>query len=257
MLMDKGIMKTSSIDLILYLSRSDIKARYARSLLGPLWLVLTTAISVVGLGYVWSALFSIDREVFIPFLSVGLVVWQFFSSCIIESAEIFSHSGAVIRNTRNSLFVFPFSMLGKNLIILGHNALIIFAVLLVYPQEINLNLFLVIPGLLLVIMNMAWIVTVVAIIGARFRDLGPAISSFMTILFFLSPVMYKPEQLGVKSSILWINPFSHMITAIRDPLLGYSPPMFVYITLILLLVSGWSLLFSMMVKFKNRIIYWI
>lgn len=45
----------------LFLSWSDTKARYKRSMLGPFWLTLGTAIGVGRLGFVWSTLFNMDK----------------------------------------------------------------------------------------------------------------------------------------------------------------------------------------------------
>ena len=76
--------------LILYMAWSDIRARYKRSVLGPFWITLSTAIGVVGLGFIWSELFKMDRASFIPLLTIGLILWQFMSACIIESTTVFS-----------------------------------------------------------------------------------------------------------------------------------------------------------------------
>ena len=225
------------IKLISYLSWTDIKARYARSILGPFWLVLTTLISVVGLGYVWSTLFDIEKSIFIPFLSVGLVVWQLLSIAVIEATTVYSANNGVMRNTNNPLLVFPFAMLARNCIVFAHNIVVLLLVYCFYPPHFTFYTLLVIPGFILVIINMAWLVTLVAILGARYRDIGPAITSFMTILFFFCPIMYKPEQLGIKSYLLWYNPFSYMITVIRDPLAGVAAPLFIYLTLIVMSVE--------------------
>ena len=80
----------------------------------------------------------------------------------------------------------------------------------------------------LVLGNLVFLVLILAFLGSRYRDIAPAITSVMTIVFFLSPVMYKPSQLGVKENLMWLNPFSHLITLIRDPITGLSPELFVY-----------------------------
>jgi lipopolysaccharide transport system permease protein len=47
----------------------------------------------------------------------------------------------------------------------------------------------------------------------------PIVNSVMMIAFFLSPVIWKPEQLGVHAVWLPINPFYDMLEIIRAPLL--------------------------------------
>ena len=243
--------------LIISLSWDDIKVRYARSVIGPFWLVLTTAISALGLGYVWSILFNQDKETFIPALCIGLVIWQFLSSCILEASNCFIINAPIIRNTLNPILIFPLVTIIRNLIILGHNFIIILIVFFIYPPTINYKTLLLIPGLILVLGNLIWIVAILGFLGARYRDLSPAISSMMTILFFLSPVIYKPDQLGIKEIILWFNPFTYFISLIRDPLSGNSCPSFAYIVMSCSLLLGLILMMLIFEKYRHHLVYWL
>ena len=46
---------------------------------------------------------------------------------------------------------------------------------------------------------------------ARFRDILPIVSSVMQIAFFVTPVIWKPEQLGKGQALLWLNPFFDLL----------------------------------------------
>ena len=243
--------------IIISLSWDEIKVRYIRSILGPFWIVLTTGISTVGLGYIWSILVHQDKATFIPALCVGLVIWQFLSNCVIDAADCFVTNRALLLNTLNPILIYPFCTIGKNLIIFAHNCVTILFIFLIYPPEVNASTLMLIPGLLLVLGNLLWIVFVLSILGTRYRDLPPAITSFMTIFFFLSPVMYKPAQLGLKAKLLWVNPFTYMISLIRDPLTGSASPWFAYVVAIVALILGWGLLILMLNRYRYRVLYWI
>ncbi|WP_422137500.1 ABC transporter permease [Endozoicomonas sp. ALC020] len=244
-------------NLVINLAWDDIKVRYARSVIGPFWLVMTTAISALGLGYVWSILFNQDKATFIPALCIGLVIWQFLSSCILETPNCFIVNAPIIRNTINPILIYPLVAIIRNLIILAHNFLIIFIVFYLYPPELNYNTFLIIPGLILVIGNLIWISIILGFFGARYRDLSPAITSMMTILFFLSPVIYKPEQLGLRAMVMWLNPFTYLISAIRDPLTGNASPLFSYVVMTSTLLLGFMITAFMIEKYRYRIPYWL
>lgn len=250
-----GLQK--NLQLIIHLSLNNIKVRYARSVLGPIWLVLTTAIGVAGLGYVWSALFNLDKATFIPSLGIGLVIWQFVAACITEAPDVYTQHAGFIKNINNPVLLYPFYTVTKNLFVFFHNFIIVVGLLIIFPPNIDWRTLWVIPGVLLVIGNLVWMVSILAILGARFRDLSPAIMSLMTIVFFLSPVIFKPDQLGIKSYLIWINPFSYMISLIRDPLLGIDIPIFVYHISVLSLLSGCVLLMYMMNRVGHRVAYWV
>jgi len=212
------------LPLSFYFAWGDTKARYRRSVLGPFWLVLGTTIGVAGLGFLWSALLKIDRASFIPSLTIGLVVWQLIAGCVIESPSVFTRNATVIRNLKTPYLIFPVQLLLRQLINFGHNLIVVLVVLVIFPPPLSLVQFLIAPGLLLLIGNLLWVAVMLGMLGARFRDLEPLIAAFMPMMFFLSPVIYRPNQLAIHEQIVWLNPFSYMISLIRDPMQGFAPP---------------------------------
>ena len=63
--------------LALALGWFDIRLRYRGSMLGPFWLTLSTAVMVVALGVLYSALFKMELHDYLPFLALSLVLWTF------------------------------------------------------------------------------------------------------------------------------------------------------------------------------------
>ncbi|MCJ9709516.1 hypothetical protein LWS69_10810, partial [Bordetella hinzii] len=50
----------------LHLSWVDVRTRYRKSVLGPLWLTLGNTIAIVGFSAVWAQLLRVERAVFVP-----------------------------------------------------------------------------------------------------------------------------------------------------------------------------------------------
>jgi ABC-type polysaccharide/polyol phosphate export permease len=245
------------LPLAFYLAWSDTKARYRRSILGPLWLVFGTAISVAGLGFVWSTLLKQDHSKFIPSLTIGLVLWQLIGNCIGESPNLFIKNSKLIRNIKTSFFIFPIQLVIRHGINFAHNMIIVIIVLCIFPPNFSSYQLLIIPGLLLLVGNLIWISFLIGLLGARFRDLDPLITSLMPLLFFMSPVIYKPDQLSIQQSIAWLNPISYLITLIRAPLEGSPAPSFVYFLSTLALVVGWSFSLWLLGRKNGRIAFWV
>lgn len=243
--------------LLLELSYSDISVKYKRSIIGPFWLVFTTCISVAALGYIWSILFDMDRKVFVPAFCVGLVIWQLISNSIIESGQVFPRNTAILKNMNHPALLFIAANIIKNFIIFLHNAVVIIAVLAIYPPDVNFGTLLVLPGLLLTLLNLTWMTGVISIMSCRYRDINPAVVSIMPMIFFLSPVIYKPQQLGLKATLLWFNPFTYLITLIRDPLMGHGENSYVLAAGILGCMFGFLVLAALLNRTKDRIIYWV
>ncbi|WP_298220056.1 ABC transporter permease [Halothiobacillus sp.] len=241
----------------LFLSWSDTKARYKRSMLGPFWLTLGTAIGVGGLGFVWSTLFKMDKAQFIPLLTVGLILWGFIAGIITESSQVFIQNAQLIRNVQLPMFFHPLKLILRHLINLAHNAVVIVIVFLIYPPEWHWSACLALPAFLLTVLNLSWMSLFIGMFAARYRDTETAIANFMPLLFFMSPVLFKAEQLGVGSWVIWVNPFSYFITAVRDPLLGHTSPWFVWPVLLGMTVIGWLVTLWLFHARRTRIPYWI
>jgi ABC-type polysaccharide/polyol phosphate export permease len=254
----EDIIKTFKMPgLILYMAWSDVRARYKRSMLGPLWITLSTAIGVVGLGFIWSELFKMNRAEFIPLLTVGLILWQFLSACIVESTSVFCRQANIIRNLSLPIALHPAQLVLRHVINLAHNIPLFFLVALILGRTFNLQAFMVVPGLLLVIANLYWMSMMLGILGARFRDLEYLVSMTMPLLMFLSPVLYRSDALPSIGRYMWLNPLADMIEIVRYPLLGEATPLSVYVINIGLLLVGGTLTFILFNAKRNRIAFWV
>ncbi len=72
-------------ELWLLLGWQDIKQRYRRSMLGPLWITVATAVTAVAMGFLYAELFHIDIQTFLPHVTLGLIFWNFISQSILEA----------------------------------------------------------------------------------------------------------------------------------------------------------------------------
>lgn len=243
--------------VIVYMAMSDLKARYKRSVLGPFWLTISTAIGSAGLGFLWSELMKLEMRTFVPMLTVGLILWQFISGTITEATSQISRQATIIRNIDLPLSIYPAQLLLRQFINLLHNMPVFVVVALVLGVEFNTNVWLVIPAIFVVSMNLLWIALIVSLLGARFRDLEYFIGSVMPLLMFLSPVFYRPDYLPFSANIIWINPISHLIEIVRYPLLGNTPPSFLIATNIGMLVIGWTVALWFFNRKCNRVAFWV
>lgn len=243
--------------LALYFAWSETRARYRRSVLGPFWLVLSTVIGVVGLGFIWSTLLKVNQREFIPSLTIGLVTWQLISGSIVEATGVFSRSGGSILNIKLPTFLFSLQLLFRHLINFSHNLLVVLVVLLIYPEHFTPMLFLALPGLLIVAISLLATIQILGFFGARYRDLEPLVSSFMPILFFLSPVIYQARQLGGLEYVMEFNVLAHWIRLIRDPFLGFPPQWDSYAIALAIMAAVWLAAIWLTSIRGHRLPYWV
>jgi len=243
--------------LWIQLGWNDILQRYRRSMLGPFWLTASTAIMVGALGFVYSKLFNIAIDEFIPFLCAGLLIWNLISSIITESGALFTGSESYIKQVRLPYSVYVYRFIWSKIIIFAHNVVIYFAVLLYFQISPGWNALLAIPGFALLLLNGALTTLFVGMISARFRDIPQIIASFIQIVFFVTPIMWKPEVLRNHVYIAAVNPFQHLIEIVRGPMLGTVPSELSYAVVLGITVLNMVLAIAFFARFRARISYWI
>jgi lipopolysaccharide transport system permease protein len=242
--------------LWLRLGWNDILKRYRRSILGPFWLTASMGILIATLGVLYANLFRTPIRDFLPFLCVGLLVWNLISSFLLEGGVLFTSAESYIKQIRLPYSVYVFQSAWSKLIIFGHNCVIYFAVLLYFAIWPGMVALLAIPGLILVLGNGALMGLSIGVASARFRDIPQFVSSIVQILFFVTPIMWKPELLQ-NPHYLELNPFYHLIEIVRGPLLGIMPSLNSYLAVLLITAFNVTFTSAVFTRFRSRIAYWI
>ena len=235
----------------------DIKKRYRRSVLGPFWLTISMAVLVASLGFIYGSLFRFQLADYLPFLALGLAIWNFVAAILTEGCQSFLEFESLIKHVRMPLSVHVLRVIWRNLIILGHNAVIFIVMALWLGLWPGLNGLLALPGLFLLLVNAVWIALALGIACARFRDVQPIAASVVQLLFFVTPVMWKPELMGERQWMIALNPIYYLIEVVRGPLLGEALAPSIWAMAVLITILGWSATFAVYVRFRKRIAYWL
>jgi len=235
----------------------DIRLRYRGSMLGPFWLTISTGVMVGSLGFLYAALWHISVREYLPFLALSQVLWGFLSTLVSDSCTAFTEAEGVIRSVRMPYFVFAMRVLVRNVLVLGHNICVIVAVFLILMIWPGADALLAIPALPLWIVDALALSLLLGGICARFRDIMPIVNSVMMIAFFLSPVIWKPEQL--KEGAVWLpfNPFYDMLEIVRAPLLGEAPSILVWVGALGYSAVLWVLAWTFFLRARGRIAFWM
>jgi lipopolysaccharide transport system permease protein len=235
----------------------DIKLRYRGSILGPFWLTLSTGIMVGSLGVLYSTLFKTDLHAYLPFLSLSLVLWGFLSALVSEACATFTEAEGVIRSVRMPFFVFAIRIVIRNLLALAHNILVIVVVFAVFLMWPGWHALLVLPALVVWVVDALALALLLGAFCARFRDIQPIVNSVMQIAFFLTPVIWKPEQLKAGVRLLPLNPFFDLLEIVRAPLLGTIPTMQTWLGICLYSLVLWGVAWGLFTRARGRIAFWL
>ena len=204
-------------ELWAHLGWQDIRQRYRRSVLGPIWITISMAVTAIALGVLYAGLFGNDLSVQLPYILVGFIVWGFVSGCVNEGAEVFTSNVGLIRHLPAPLSVHVYRLVWRQSLFFAHNAIVYFVMLLVFPQDLSWASLTVFPALLLLVLNGAWVAMLLGIVTTRFRDLKPITQSLVQLLFFLTPIVWiyqdlldNPNVAG-RARLMEFNPMLHFI----------------------------------------------
>jgi len=236
---------------------NDILQRYRRSLLGPLWLTASMAIMVVALGVVYAQIFRIAIDDFMPFLCVGLLVWNFISTILGEAGTLFTGSESYIKQIRLPYSLYVCRFIWSKIIIFAHNFVIYFGIIAyfrIWPGAVAL---LALPAFLLLALNGVFVGLYLGILSARFRDIPQIVVSVTQIVLFITPIMWKPQLLTTYAALMTFNPFYHLVEIVRAPLLGQVPSVANVAAVALITVANAAIAILIFARFRARISYWV
>ena len=109
--------------------------------------------------------------------------------------------------------------------------------------------------------NYLWISLLLAVICARFRDVIQLVANVSTVLFFVTPIFWRPEQLAsvpiARFLLADANFAYHLVDVIRAPLLGSAPDPISFGYLAAAAVLGFTVTALFLRRFYDRIAYWL
>ena len=209
------------------LFKKDFFAIYKQSFIGVFWAVIIPLISVgtfIILNH--SGVFSIGSiNVPYPIYAVlGLAFWQLFSAGLISSANSLVKAGSLIVNINFSKKSLVIASVGQSIVSFLIQIVLVCVLLISYRIEPNINM-LFVPLLVVPIMLLTLGVGfVLSLINGVVRDVGNIISTLVTFMMFLTPILYAKPSTGILAHITKYNPLYYLISSPRDlVLMGRIP----------------------------------
>ena len=251
------VLAVRQIRLAGFLAYEDIRQRYVRTMLGPLWIVLSTGVWFAVMGFVMSSLFHRPMQEYLPFIISGLLSWVLISTCILESSQVLVSSAPLITSFAIPIFIHYIRFVLRNTFIFLHNVLILLIVLAIFPPEVTIYTWLVIPGLLINLLILVGLSVMLSLANLRYRDTHLAVASAMQVLPFVTPIFWDKPMLESHRWIADANPFYHMIEIMRAPMLGQAPSLLSWeitggLAVLLMVVA-----LRFFIRYRHRIIFWL
>ena len=256
----KDLMRSrEKLYLALMLGWQDIRQRYRRSKLGPFWLTISMGVMIGMIGIVFGQVLNSPMKEYLPFFFFCIILWTCFSTSVMEGSSAFIDAQGMIRQLDLPLSMYPIRVLWRNIVICGHNIIILPLVFLVVGRGITWDIFWLIPGFVVFCWNMLWVSLLLGTFCTRFRDMPQIVNSLLQVFFYVTPIIWMPNILNPRSANLLVdpNPVYHLVQLVRAPILGSSPTVMNWVVSIALAVVGSLIALCFFGKYKKRIAYWL
>jgi ABC-type polysaccharide/polyol phosphate export permease len=232
----------------------DVRQRYRRSLLGPFWVTITMAVSIIATGLVYSFIFNQEVSGYLPYVATGYTLWSLIAGFIGDACNVFILSEGYITQINMPYLIYPLKMLWRYIIIFVHHLFVLTITLMVFNSSSLMNFGWILLGLIGVVMNIFWVGLILGLVTAKYRDMPLIVSSLLQILFMVTPIIWPASSLGTHFIVAEYNPFFHWLESVRGPLLqvtGNQDHSHLIITLITALLGNIvSLIFYSRIRLK-------
>ncbi len=204
-----------------FTATSRTRARFARTSLGSFWLGFSNLLSIATLGVVYGTVFSVsDFKSYLIYLGIGLVIWNSISASISNSPMLFINNRLNIQNLKLKPIFYILEEWAFQMQTFFQSFFLVFIVLLFFNKSLfyNLIIFSWLPFINLFVF-LFWFPLIISLISLRFSDIAQLVPIVLQLVFLISPILYRKENLGDLNWITNINFIYILIDSLRSSLI--------------------------------------
>ena len=237
----------------------DVRLKFRRSAIGAGWIFVNLAVMVVSIGFIYANLLGQDSREFIPYLTIGMILWGYLTNTMVDGGNAFIHAEGYIKQISLPIYVYVF----RSFVSISATMLITMCayviVAVVYRVPVHAATLLALPGLLMVMTTSLLLITIFAHLNARFRDIAHMAAVGMQVLFYVTPVIFPAALLRGRRRfelVIEFNPMYHLLEVVRQPLLNGSPAgwhSYAAVGLVIVVLAGIAA--AVIGAFQRRIVF--
>jgi lipopolysaccharide transport system permease protein len=223
--------------LLRELVKRDLAARFAGSTLGRAWAIAQPLGLIIVFWFVFSTLVPMragGQQSYIHFLVAGLIPWLAIAEGLNRSATSIIDNSSMVRRMAfrtELLVVVP----NASAILLELIALLLALAFSAFSRGVSRSLWLLPVALLLQFglqLGLGWMVAVMQVF---FRDVAQVLGFALTIVFYLSPILYPPSA-RFEAIFSW-NPMTPLVGLFRSAMLDAPVPSASSVVFLLVMVA--------------------
>ena len=196
-------------ELIISLTKKELKVKYRGSVLGFLWSLLNPILVMIVYSFVFSIIMRLGVEDYAIFLISALLGYNFLANSVNYGASSIIANSNLVNKIYFPREILPLSIIFANLMNFLFELIALFIVLAVLGYKFYMYLYLLPLVIFIQFFLVVGFTLLVSSLNVFFRDLQHLISIIMMVWFFATPIIYPldlvPETFR---KILMLNPMT-------------------------------------------------
>jgi lipopolysaccharide transport system permease protein len=204
----------------------ELKVMYSNSALGVVWSLFTPLLMMLVFTVVFTFVMPNGIAKYPVFLLSGLLPWNFFSASVLSTTSAVVANGHLVNRVFFPREILPLAAVLSNAVNFLIALVMLFAFIGLFQIPLSGSV-LWLPALILI--QVAFTLGLgffLAAVNVYFRDTQAIVNVFMLAWFFLTPVVYRVEQIanpGVKLALMVLNPVAALVVSYRQILYSGGP----------------------------------
>lgn len=214
-------------ELLLELTKREIKVRYKQTTLGVAWAILQPLSLMLIFTLIFGIILTVESEdIPYPLFSYSaLLPWTFFATSISFGALSIINNSNLITKVYFPREVLPFSSLAAAFLDLIVATSIFVGLLIYYKTPLTINFLYIVPIILIQTIFTAGVLLLLSALIVRWRDLKFVIPLLTQLWMFATPIIYPLSKIPENLRFVYtLNPMTPIIDNFRAvTILGKAP----------------------------------
>lgn len=216
-------------DLLSMFVRRDIVTVYKQTILGPIWYFLQPLLTMLVYVVVFANIAGISTDG-IPqalFYLAGIIIWNYFSECFMQTSDTFSQNQDMFGKVYFPRLILPLSKVVSGLIKFFIQFILfigfyIFFLIIGKDVAPNFTALITVPLLLLQMAALGLgFGLIFTSLTTKYRDLKFLVQFGVQLLMYATPIIYPISTIPEKFKIyILLNPLSHIVELFKLAFLG-------------------------------------
>jgi ABC-2 type transport system permease protein len=224
-------------ELLVGLTRKELKIKYKNSVLGFLWSLLNPAVTLLVFYVVFQVVLKNGIPYFPIYLVSGILVWNLFSAALPQSTGSVVASAPIVKKVAFPREIVSLAPLGAALVQFFLQCVVVIIFLVAFRREPAMTyLPLLVPALLALLILTAGLGVMLAAINVKLRDTTHLVEIGLMVWFWATPIIYQyrlvrdsvaraPHGLKHILFILWrFNPVTPIVLTFQRAIYGQTSP---------------------------------